>query len=81
MKIISALFPLRAVIIPIRRVLLAFVLALTPTVQAQITWDGSTSASWGTPLIQQTRPGQFKLTIGVEKNTTLAPLSFTPPYP
>ncbi len=37
MKIISALFPLRAVIIPIRRALLGLVLALTSTTQAQIT--------------------------------------------
>ena len=32
----------------------------------------------GTPLIQQVAPGQFKLTIGVEKSTTLQPGSFQP---
>ncbi len=32
----------------------------------------------GTPLIQRDGLGQFTLTIGVEKSTTLAPPSFTP---
>lgn len=32
----------------------------------------------GPPLLEQSGPGQFKLTIGVEKSTTLDPASFLP---